>query len=343
MVAELPERARLTASFRVQRPPGADRDPVLVYGRLLDQQLEEHHLAQIRVTESHRDHQFDVDLSAWRGQTVRLRIGVGGPGNAVVTWHWAVVEGPPGEQRSPEIETIRQQQPTASGRLGRPDVLVILLDAARADAFSPFGGTRPTPAIERLAAGGTHFAQALTASSWTGQSVASILTGFFPDTLGVATWGSPLPSGIATIAEKFSRVGYRTVLWTQHPFYNQQADLKRGFQEFYRPEFHNYSALPSEGELLSERQPTFAFVHLIPPHTPYSPPPPHRGQFTSWYSGSVEPDVNFLRSFPKRRSPEELSEEDRRFIRDRYDENVAFADAQVGSLLSIFDSKGRMR
>ena len=335
--AELPERARLRASFRIQGPPAADRHPVLVYGRLLDQQLEEHHLAQRRVTETHKDHHFDVDLNAWKGQTVRLRIGVGGPGNAVVTWHWAVVEGPPGEKRSLEIETIRQQQPTASGRLGRPDVLVILLDAARADAFPPFGGTRPTPAIERLAEEGTHFDQALAASSWTGQSVSSIFTGFFPDTLGVATWGSPLPSDIATMAELLSRAGYRTVLWTQHPFYDQQADLKRGFQEFYRPAFQDYATLPSQEMLFSEKQPSFAFVHLIPPHTPYSPPNPYRGRYSSWYTGSVEPNVKFLRTFRRRRNPDELTAEDRRFIRDRYDENVAFADAQVGSLLSMLD------
>ena len=36
-----------------------------------------------------------------------------------------------------------------------------------------------------------------------------------------------------------------------------------------------------------------------------------------------------------------MTEEDRRFIRDRYDENVAFADAQVGALLSILDSSER--
>jgi arylsulfatase A-like enzyme len=138
-----------------------------------------------------------------------------------------------------------------------------------------------------------------------------------------------------------SRVGYRTVLWTQHPFYDQQADLKRGFQEFYRPASQDYATLPSQEELFSEKQPTFAFVHLIPPHTPYSPPPPHRGHYSAWYTGSIEPDVNFLRTFPERRSIDELTEDDRRFIRDRYDENVAFADAQVGSLLSMLDSAQR--
>ncbi len=341
VVANLPERARLRARFQVERPSGVDGEPVLVYGRLLDQRLEEHHLAQERVTDSLEDHEFDVDLSAWQGQSVRLRLGVGGPGNAVVSWQWAVVEGPPGQTRQLEIEPIRRQEAPSSGRLGRPDILIVLLDAARADAFSPFGSTRPTPAVERLAAEGTRFETALAASSWTGQSVSSILTGFFPDTLGVGPWGSRLPSGIDTLAELLTRIGYRTVLWTQHPFYKQQADLKRGFQEFYRPAFQDYSALPTPDQLMSDQQPTLAFVHLMPPHTPYTPPPPHRGSYSSWYTGPIEPEATSLNSLTKRRDTGNLTDEDRRYIRDRYDENVAFADAQVGLLLSMLDSAGR--
>lgn len=340
-VTDLPERARLRASFRVQRPPGAGNEPVLVYGRLLDQRLDEHHLAQERFTDSDKNHDFDVDLSAWQGQSVRLRLGVGGSGNAVVTWHWAVIEGPTGQTHRDEIEPIRRLQAPSSGRLGRPDVLVVLLDAARADAFSPFGGARPTPAVQRLAADGTVFETALAPSSWTGQSVSSILTGFFPDTLSVGPWGSHLPSGIETLAEQLTRVGYRTVLWTQHPFYKQQADLKRGFQEIYRPAFQDYSTLPSSGQLMSDQGPTFAFVHLMPPHAPYTPPPPYRGSYGSWYTGPVEPKATLLNRLSNRRDLGGLTEDDRRYVRDRYDENVAFADAQVGTLLSMLDSAGR--
>ena len=340
-VTDLPERARLRARFQVDRPPGAGQEPVLVYARLLDPELGEHHLAQERVTSSRRAHDFDVDLSGWQGQTVRLQLGVSGLGNAVVSWHWAVIEGRPEPSRPPDIEPIRQLQAPLSGRLGRPDVLVILLDAARADSFSPFGGARPTPNTARLASEGTVFQEATAASSWTGQSMSSIFTGLFPDSLRVGPWGSPLPSDISTAAELLSQVGYRTVLWTQHPFYDHQKDLKRGFQEFYRPAFRDYSSLPSQEKLISEDQPTFAFVHLIPPHTPYTPPPPYRGSYSSWYSGSIEPEASFLSSFPGRRDPEELSDADRRFIRDRYDENIAFADAQVGKLLSMLDSAGR--
>ena len=340
-VTELPERARLRARFEVNRPPGADQEPVLVYARLQDSALAEHHLAQERVIGTSRTHDLVVDLRDWGDQLVRLQLGVGGTGNAVVSWHWAVVEAAPDLPRPATIEPIRRLPAPDSGRLGRPDVLVVLLDAARADSFSPFGGSRPTPSTARLAADGTVFEQALAASSWTGQSIPSIFTGLYPDSLRVGPWGSPLPSAVATLAEMLSRVGYRTVLWTQHPFYDYQQDLKRGFQVFRRPKFRDYSSLPSPATLVSEGQPTFAFVHLIPPHAPYTPPPPYRGLYSSWYAGSIEPEPTFLGRFPDRRSAEELTEEDRRFIRDRYDENVAFADAHLGTLLSMLDSAER--
>ena len=340
-VTEIPERARLTARFEVLRPQGADLEPVLGYAKLLDPDLQEHHLAQERVTESRSAFDFDVDLGAWQGQMVRLQLGAGGTGNAVVSWHWAIVETQPGQTQPGSIEPIRRLPAPSSGRLGRPDVLVVLLDAARADSFSPFGSTRPTPHTARLAAEGTVFQQAMAASSWTGQSIPSIFTGLYPDSLRVGPWGSPLPSNIATVAELLSGVGYRTVLWTQHPFYGYQEDLKRGFQEFHRPEFRDYRTLPSQEILISDQQPTFAFVHLIPPHAPYTPPPPHRGLYSSWYTGSIEPEATFLSRFPDKQPIEELTEEDRRFIRDRYDENVAFADAQVGALLSLLESSER--
>ena len=93
-VTEVPEQARLRARFQVHRPRGADREPVLVYARLMDSELGEHHLAQERVTSSGERFDFDVDLSEWQGQMVRLQLGVGGTGNALVSWNWAILEGP---------------------------------------------------------------------------------------------------------------------------------------------------------------------------------------------------------------------------------------------------------
>ena len=52
-------------------------------------------------------------------------------------------------------------------------------------------------------------------------------------------------------------------------------------------------------------------------------------------------DAKHLNSFSRRRSPDELTVEDRRYAFDRYLENVAFADHLVGRILAILDRADR--
>jgi arylsulfatase A-like enzyme len=76
----------------------------------------------------------------------------------------------------------------------RPNILLIVLDAARRDALSPYGaGAAATPAIDVLAARGTALPRAYATASWTLPSHASMLTGLLPRALGLgqAPGGSP--------------------------------------------------------------------------------------------------------------------------------------------------------
>jgi arylsulfatase A-like enzyme len=242
--------------------------------------------------------------------------------------------------------------PRASGRLAggakeRPDVLVILLDAARADALPCYGGEAPTPVIDALAASGTRFERARSASSWTGQSVPSIFTGLYPDSLGVEHWGSRMPAAVPTLASLFREGGYRTVLWSQHGFYQSHRTLLGGFDRVYFGKRGDAADLPAAHELLgdegSERDlPLYAVVHLLPPHAPYEPPPPFRGSLTAGYRGAVELEPQFLNAFPKRRDPASLSAADLAYVRGRYLENAAYADFLVGQVLDLLRAAGRL-
>ena len=64
----------------------------------------------------------------------------------------------------------------------RPNVIWILLDAARAQNFSVYGYDRPTsPNLEKLAARGAVFERAYSQASYTIASVPSYMTGrYFP-------------------------------------------------------------------------------------------------------------------------------------------------------------------
>jgi arylsulfatase A-like enzyme len=342
LVAKLPERSRLVGHYDVDFPSNATHEDVILSVELLDERGDTHELMAERVggpTEKPR--QLVVDLAAWSGRLARVRLAVEGPGQALVQLHDPRIQGRGGSEVDLHQGTVAASTPPQSGRLGRPDVVFILLDTARADAFSTFGGPYPTPTFDRLAKEGTRFTRARAPSSWTGQSVPAIFTGLFPDTLAIEHWGSRLPPSAPTLAELLQAEGYHTLLWSQHRFYRWHKDLQRGFTtvRLQRSRIIHEEDL---GRKLEENpSPTFTFVHLMPPHSPYKPPDPYRGLHSSWYEGEIPVTTGFLGQFPLMRSPEEVGADDLRYIRDRYLEHAVFADSQVAEVLKTLEGLDR--
>ena len=285
-----------------------------------------------------RPQDFSVDLSDWADQLVQLRLRVWGDTNGVVDWYGlSTTTGAAGTSSVGSRSGILVSPPR-SGRLGRPDVVVVLLDAARADAFGGKGQQSLTPNVDELAAAGTRFASVWSPSSWTGQSVPAVLTGRHADSIGIETWESRLPGTVPTMAEMLAGYGYRTVLWSQHPVYEWDPGLQRGFTSFGQARgevLGERDRLPTADELFVSDQPTFALVHLMPPHAPYGPPAPFRGSLSSWYTGDFDPtpqNLNLFFRLTQGATDAERSELTR-YVRARYDENVRYADHLVGRLL----------
>jgi arylsulfatase A-like enzyme len=342
VVLEVPHGAYLGGELEVTPATGEEFESVDAYVHLLDREQSEKRLAHMHFERKPaRRRKLAVSLTPWSGQLVRLRFGITGSSNAVLRWHGVGVRGSGPVAVAAPRPPIDCTLPERTGRLGQPDVLVILLDAARADAFSPYDGPYETPATERLAEDGTVFLNALAPAPWTGQSVPAMLTGLHSDVLGVDVWGSRLPAEVATLAELMLSAGYLTVLWSQHPLYWTSPGLERGFERAHHSEETTYQVLPSAKELLFDDRPTFAFVHLMPPHLPYTPPAPHRGAYSSWYEGEMAVDAESLGGYSLRRERKKLSEADLRYVRDRYQENVAFADALLGRVLDLLDRRNR--
>ena len=342
MVLQVPEGAYLTGGFSVEPAPGEDSAVVEVSVGLLDESGEEQSLLRERVEGGlARPRTLGVDLAERTGELVRLKWGVTGPGNALARWHGARVLSTEPRLEPPAV-AIERVAPDRTGRLGQPDVIVILLDAARADAFSPFGGPHETPAVARLAADGTVFRSAVAGSSWTLPSVSGMLTGLHADTLGVGAWKDRLPDGVPTLPELMTSAGYRSVLFSQHPFYAYETSFKRGFKRFRTLRGKNNTELPRRQELMARnrKRRTFALVHLLPPHTPYTPPAPFRGRHTADYTGDMTVDATHLNSFHPTDS-ERPSKDDVDYVLGRYLENVAYADSLVGGVLGSLDRHGR--
>lgn len=337
MALRVPDGGLLTA--RVDHEPfGSTGISINVRLKLVDEVGTVHELAGFRVDPGDTD-RLRIDLSPWAGQTVHLRFAVDGPRGPSVRWRQAGIRG--GQERQPAAAPIRPARVVGSGRLGRPDVVIIVLDAARADAFGSYGARYPTPVVDSLAAAGTRFETALSPSSWTGQSIPALLTGFHPDTLGIERWADPLPEEVPSIAELMARAGYRTVLWSQHPIYNRTESLVRGFQHVRYSGRRNRSLLPGRHFLFERERPTFALIHLLPPHSPYKPPAPFRGAFTSDYRGDVPPKLGALSRAGRSRLLG-MTAEDHEYIRGRYQENVAFADWLVGRVVEVLRNSRRL-
>ncbi len=129
--------------------------------------------------------------------------------------------------------TDRLQQRRERGRpipQGAPNILLIVMDTVAADHLALYGYGRPTsPAIEELARRGSRFDAALSASSWTLPSHASMFTGRWPHELSVG-WRTPLDAASPTVAEFLRARGYATAGFIANMTYcASDSGLGRGY------------------------------------------------------------------------------------------------------------------
>ncbi|UCH78629.1 MAG: sulfatase-like hydrolase/transferase [Candidatus Coatesbacteria bacterium] len=183
---------------------------------------------------------------------------------------------------------------------GAPDVVVVTLDAWRADAFNE----RLTPNLWSFAQGeGLVFTEARAPSSWTLPAFASMFTGAYTVTTTRGLEHSP--ERYVTWAEAMRDAGYDTHAVFSNPHLDTVRRASRGFEGFwyvgYRPGLKQigyydtaiYFALrgrtmeaeePGETtrRLLAESRrildrssgrPKFLWVHILDPHFPYQPLP----------------------------------------------------------------------
>lgn len=181
---------------------------------------------------------------------------------------------------------------------GKPNILLISLDTCRPDYLGCYGGECPTPHLDRLAAEGISFTEALCPVPITLPSHCSLMTGTLPPRHGVRDNGPyPLLSPCKTLAELLGQKGYRTAAFVSAAPLRSKSGLSRGF-ELYDDAFSSTPLSPLqyperrgeetvraarrwlEGE---HREPFFLWIHLFDPHDPYRPPKP----YSQNYAGEI--------------------------------------------------------
>jgi uncharacterized sulfatase len=130
--------------------------------------------------------------------------------------------------------------------MDRPDIIFIVLDTQRADRLGAYG-YKPdlTPNLDRWAAEGAVFAQAIAPAQWTIPSHASMFTGRYPTAHQVLQSNKALTPDLPHLAEVLRAAGYDTVGFCNNPLVGiLNNGFKRGFNRFY-----NYGgAFPSVPE-----------------------------------------------------------------------------------------------
>ena len=115
-----------------------------------------------------------------------------------------------------------------------PNVLVIIVDALRADHLSTYGYARGTsPYVTKLASQGVLFQNAIAAAPWTLPSHASILSGRLPHETGADRPDGYVEQSLPTLAEAFRERGYRTAAFSANWwFFARRLGFDRGFLHF---------------------------------------------------------------------------------------------------------------
>ncbi|ACA60200.1 sulfatase [Candidatus Desulforudis audaxviator] len=115
-----------------------------------------------------------------------------------------------------------------------PNIILIVLDTARAKSFSCYGYHRKTtPNIDRIAEEGVLYKWCFSPANWTIPSHASLFTGLYPSEHG-CHWGNPfLDENIPTLPELLRSVGYRTVGISCNGLVSKLYGFHRGFDLFF--------------------------------------------------------------------------------------------------------------
>jgi len=210
----------------------------------------------------------------------------------------------------------------AAPEASRPSLLLVTLDTTRADRVGARRDGRPvTPSIDALAKDGVVFERALAAAPVTLPSHATILTGVYPCAHGVRDNGVfRLGPEARLVSEALSERGWRSGAFVGAYVLDARFGLDQGFEVYTASGTAGignviYAERPAHRVVddaiawlgsLPPDAPFFAWVHLFDPHAPFAPPKAWRARFEDPYDGEIafaDDQVGRLVSWIRRRDP----------------------------------------
>lgn len=267
---------------------------------------------------------------------------------------------------SPSVE-VDPDQCAKRLRSSRPNIVLVTICTGRFWNMGIGGYKRDTtPFIDELARGGVLFDNAVSSSSWTKPTTASILTGMTPNVHGMTDYYeysdirrrgfSPkrvLADDIITIAECLKAAGYATFVRNNNIHASHFFNMTQGFDDappIYRT--HQTPAMLRDLGVFLEGlpgdKPFFAFILTRDAHVPYVPAYEYYRKFCR--SKTPYPRDGFeryavmmkqrLNEMSKRRMP--FTDQQKRDYMDLYDARLNQLDAALARLPDVLKRAGRL-
>lgn len=172
-------------------------------------------------------------------------------------------------------------KPDITGNLSNYNLIIINIDALRADHLGCYGYRRNTsPFIDSLAQNGMIFERAMSNSSFTRESVSVLFSGRLPSSGNSVGWGAKPSRKVKNIGDLFKEAGYNTGFFSSTPVL-KNPNFTRGFKEIWHGE---KCWVSGNGPKLSKSASEFIkkckdkgqkfmmYLHSLDPHVPYNPP-----------------------------------------------------------------------
>lgn len=258
--------------------------------------------------------------------------------------------------------------------MGRPNILLIVLDTVRAWSMGLYGyGRRTTPHLREWSRQGVVFDRALAPAPWTTVSHAVMFTGHHPTELSVK-WNQPYDGAFLTLAEVLQKAGYATGGFAGNYLnVGRATGLGRGFHHFVdyplRPLaflrnttlLGRILAVDRVGAFLGRRRmipalpgaqvtsdflewsarrkgtPWFGFLNYYEAHGPYLPPAPYDTMYLGKPDAAVERYWDLIQRLY---GPSQLPLSELAVSLDAYDGAINYLDIQVDSLLRSLAGRG---
>ncbi len=247
----------------------------------------------------------------------------------VVAWASVVMAGCPSRTTIEERATVRDFE----------NLVVIMIDTLRSDHLPSYGYHRPTaPYLSQVAEEGIQL-QGYAVSSWTRSSIATMLTGLYPQRHRAIGRNDRLPAAVPYLPEMLAAYGFHNLAFVTNGNVSAQFGFDRGYAGFEE----RMSSGKPEAQLVAEQvlarageleAPYYLHVHLIDPHDPYVPKQP-------WERPDAK-RTDYVQPTTILRGERQLDADSVGWMIDQYDAEILEMDGAIRHLMEGLEAAGAL-